>query len=195
MALQDIFYRLEYLGFTDVFLPFVLIFTIIYAVLNKINIFGTDSKRFNGIISLALSIGVIVPHVLGRYPPGTDVVQILNSALPNVSLLIVGIVFLLIVIGMFGGKAGWGDSFIGGAITLISLGLVVFIFGNSAGWWQSGGILSFLEDPDIQAVLLVVIVFGTIVSIITQEDKKDDDPITRLGKFFGSVAEAPKKDK
>lgn len=197
MAIQDIFYSLDQMGFTDVFLPFVLIYTILFAILQKIELFGSGkSKKFNAIIALALAIGVIIPHSLGKYPPGTDVVQILNQALPNVSLLIVGIIFVLIIIGMFGGSAKWGEGMIGGMVTIIAIGLVVAIFGNSAGWWQTTGVLNFLQDPDIQAIILVIGVFWIIISTITKEDTTEGkDMFTRMGKFFGAAEEAAKPPK
>ncbi len=191
---QNALYVLDQIGFTDVFLPFILIFTVVFATLQKISLFGAESRKFNSIIALALSIGVIIPHSLGKYPPGTDIVVILNTALPNVSLLIVSIVFLLIVIGMFGGKAVWGETFIGGAVTLIALALVITIFGSAAGWWQTSGALRALSDPNIQAAILIIAVFWLIISTITKE-KEEEGAVTKLGKFFGAIEEATKEKK
>lgn len=195
MALQDIFFTLQQFGFTDVFLPFVLIFTIVFAVLQQIKLFGPGSKRFNGIIALALAIGVIIPHSLGTYPPGADIVQIINSALPNVSLVIVALVFILVIIGMFGGSAKWGESSIGGFVTIIAVGLIVYIFGNSAGWWESSGFMWWLSDPDIQATILIVVVFWIIISTITKGDEKEKSGMEKIGEFFGAAAKAAEKKK
>src|SRR3989344_1532464 len=190
MAFQDALYLLDQMGFTDVFLPFILIFTIIFAVLQKIELFGENkSRKFNSIISLALSIGVIIPHSLNKYPPGTDVVQILNTALPNVSLFIVAIVFLLVVIGMFGGKAEWKNTWAGGVVTFIAVAVLIFIFGNAAGWWVSSGVYYWLSDPNIQAMLIVLIVFWLIVSAITKGEGEEGSA-EKFGKFFGAAAQA-----
>jgi len=195
MALEDVFWRLEEMGFTDVFLPFILIYTIIFAILQKIELFGKGkSRRFNAIISLALAIGVIIPHSLNQYPPGTDVVEILNTALPNMSLLIIAIVFILIIIGMFGGSTKWGEGMIGGFVSIIALACVAIIFGSAAGWWEANGWLSFLSDPDIQAVILIIAVFWMIISMITKEDAAEGkDTMSRMGKFFGAMEEETKK--
>jgi len=193
MAFQDALYLLDQMGFTDVFLPFILIFTIIFAVLQKIELFGEGkSRKFNSIISLALAIGVIIPHSLNKYPPGTDVVEILNAALPNVSLFIVSIVFLLVVIGMFGGKASWSNSWAGGIVTFIAVAVLVFIFGNAAGWWEASGLFYYLSDPNIQAMLIVLIVFWLIVSAITKE-KDEEGGAEKFGQFFGAAAKAAQK--
>ncbi|MBN2421322.1 hypothetical protein JXB27_03530 [Candidatus Woesearchaeota archaeon] len=194
MALEDVFWRLEQMGFTDVFLPFILIYTIVFAILQKIQLFGEGkSRRFNAIISLALAIGVIIPHSLNQYPPGTDVVEILNSALPNMSLLIIAIVFILIIIGMFGGQTKWGENMVGGFVTVLALAAVAIIFGGAAGWWEPNGWLSFLSDPDIQAVLLIIAVFWIIISMVTKEEKEDKDAFTRMGRFFGEMENAAAK--
>ena len=186
MALQDALYLLDQLGFTDVFLPFILIFTIIFAVLQKVQIFGTDSKKFNSVISLAVAIGVVIPHSLGKYPPGTDIVDIINSALPNVSLVIVALVFVLVLIGMFGGAPVLGGNWISGLITIIALGIVTYIFGNAAGWWQTTGALSFLSDPNVQATIIILAVFWLIISVIT---KGENEPggLERVGELFGGA--------
>src|SRR3990172_7462533 len=100
MALQDSFYRLQELGVFDVLLPFILIFTIVFAILQKVKIFGTDEKvrSYNAVIALVMGLAVVVPHVLDAYPPGGDIVVIMNQALPNVSIVVVAIVMALILI-------------------------------------------------------------------------------------------------
>jgi len=189
---QDALQLLDRVGFTDVFLPFILIFTIVFAVLQKINLFSDvagGSRKFNGLISLALAIGVIIPHSLGRYPPGADVVEIINNALPGISLLIVAIVFFLIIVGMFGGRTKWGESSTGGTISIIALIVIIFIFGNAAGWWQATGIFFYLSDPTIQAALLILLVFWIVLSIVTKEENKPG-AATKIGEFFGGLTQA-----
>lgn len=193
MAFQDALYLLDQLGFTDVFLPFILIFTIIFAVLQKIQIFGADSRKFNAIISLALAIGVVIPHSLGKYPAGTDIVEILNNALPNVSLLIVAVVFLLVLIGIFGGETGWRSEWFGGIISFVSIAAIIIIFGSAAGWWETTGVLSALSDPNIQATIIVIAVFWLIIATITKEESKPG-PFEEMGKFFGKAAEQAAKE-
>ena len=52
----DFFRLLESYGFTDALLPFLLIFTIVFAVLQKTNILGKDKKNFNVILALVLAL-------------------------------------------------------------------------------------------------------------------------------------------
>ena len=107
---------------------------------------------------------------------------------------IIAIVFILIIIGMFGLAPSGKDSPIGGFITLLALGLVGYIFGNAAGWWQSYGVLSFLADPDIQATFLIIAVFWIIISTITKEENSSNKSgFAQLGEFFGKMAENKEK--
>ena len=53
--LADWLRTLENLGFLDVLLPFLLIFTITFSVLQKTKMMGDSSKRFNVIISNSLA--------------------------------------------------------------------------------------------------------------------------------------------
>ena len=65
---------LENIGLYEVALPFILIFTIIFAVLQKINLFGKNTKNFNVIV--ALVIALFATRV-------SAVVTMMNSFLPK----------------------------------------------------------------------------------------------------------------
>ena len=102
---DNIVYTLERWGVSDILLPFLLIFAIVFAILEMTKIFGADKKNINVIVSLVMGLSIIFPHLTGSYPPTRDVVDIINRALPGVSLLLVAIVSLLIVLGMIGAQA------------------------------------------------------------------------------------------
>ncbi len=193
---QDIIYRLEYYGLSDVLLPFLLIFTIVFAVMQKTQPLG-EKKQFNIIIALVLALAVVIPHVLGYYPPEGDIIKIINSALPNVSIVLVAIVMLLLIVGLFGGKAGWGSS-LSGWVAFVAFIVVVFIFANAANWfnyWPNW--LSWLADSDTQALLVVIGVFALIIWFITKEPKDDSKgAVSQIGKswaeLFGGGGGKPK---
>ncbi len=168
--LQNAFYWLSYYGITDVILPFLLIYTVTFAILQKIKILGEESKRFNVIIALVLGLSVVIPHVLGLYPsPHADVVNIINNALPNVSVFIIAIIMLFLLIGLWGGKAKWKGAGTT-SVTIVSLIIMIYIFARAAGWTgQLPYWLYFLEDPNTQALLIVVIIFFIVIGYITKE--------------------------
>jgi len=188
MALEGIS-NSEVLGMIiEVALPFILVFTMVFAILQKAKIFGANSKNFNVVIAIVMGSGVIIPHILGYYPEGGDVVLIMNQALPNVSIVVVAVLMALIIIGVLGKRFELGDSSLSGWIALAAFGAVLYIFGNAAGWWQKSGEPSFLDkNPDLAVLIVVILIFAIIIYFITKEPstKKDEETIGgRLGKLL-----------
>ena len=182
-SFTEVLTRLERMGLTDVLLPFLLIFTIVFAVLDKSKLFG-ERRNVHMVLALVIGLLVVIPHVTGDYPPGADVVEIMNSAIPNVSIVIVGVVMLLIMIGVFGYNVSLQGKSLGGIVVLISAVIVALIFSGSAGFFRGqrfSGMLSFLNDPDTQALLLVLLMFGIIVWFITSGDDDKGEGKGALG--------------
>jgi uncharacterized membrane protein YozB (DUF420 family) len=182
MNLQDIIIALDNIGLRDVLLPFILIFAIVFAVLSNINLFGKDKKNINVVIALVLALTVVIPHVTGTYPPGGDVVDIMNKAMPNVSLIIVAVIMLLLLVGVWGIKfTGEGSSF-KGIIAFASIGIVVYLFGSAAGWFGNSMFIRMTANPETVAVVVALLIFGIIIFAITSEPK---DPNSK--NFLGSM--------
>ncbi|MFC1728379.1 hypothetical protein ACFLZ7_02860 [Nanoarchaeota archaeon] len=163
---------LDYWGLSDVLLPFILVFTVAFSVLQKAKIFG-EEKRYNTIVALVLSLGVVIPHSLGYYTAGVDVVDIINNALPGVSLALVIVVMFMLLLGVMGATPKWGGGTFGGIVTLIAFVLVVAIFGSAAGWWETSGIMYWLDDSDIQATIVIIVVFWILMYFITSSEEEE----------------------
>ena len=168
--------QLEQFGLLDAVLPFILLFAVIFTVTSRTKVLG-DKKNVHMLVALVISLLVVIPHVMGTYPPGQDVVNIINSALPNVSLVIVIIVAALILMGIFLPNSTGVPM--GGVLAFLSVGVIIYIFGVSAGWWQSAGPLGFLSNPDIQALVVIILVFAVVIFLITAESPGD--------KIFGGL--------
>ena len=191
-------YMLENMGIVDVIMPFILIFTIIFAVLQRTKILGKDEegkprKNFNVIISLVMALAVVIPHVTGRYPYGLSVVDIINEALPNVALVAVIIVMILLIIGVFGKELDIGGSSFGGIFVILAFLVILFIFGTSAGWFDNNlpSWLYFLQDPQLQALVVTLLVFGIVIWLITKEDKPKTGNDTNLLKEINKMIKNP----
>jgi hypothetical protein len=192
---RNMIYSLEQIGVLDVIMPFILIFTIIYAVLQKTKILGKDAngkpkKNFNVIISLVMALAVVIPHVTGRNLYGISVVDIINTALPNVALVAVIIVMILLTIGVFGKEFDIGEGF-GGIFVILAFLVIGFIFAASAGLFRYGTLpywLYFIYDSQFQALVVTLLVFGVIIYFITKEEKtdktKDKNFMTELNKMI-----------
>ncbi|MFW6230854.1 MAG: hypothetical protein ACOC32_02410 [Nanoarchaeota archaeon] len=199
MNFNDLMRSLANLGVWDIVLPFMLVFTIVYATLTSVlkNMFGkkdenTDNRKFAVIIAMVIAFGVVIPHAIDAYPPGMNVVEIINSALPQVAMIAVAVIGVMILLGLFGINTSMFNA--GGISTFIvvaAIGIIIYIFGSAAGWgWQIPRQLNFLNDPDTQALLIAILVFGLIVRWIVGPSKPKKGVVESLGKLqealFGS---------
>jgi hypothetical protein len=185
------------LGVLDVILPFILVFTIVFATLQKTKILGEDEnkkprKNFNAVIALVMGLAVVIPHVIGSYPPDGDVVNIINNALPNVSVVLVAVIMLLLIIGVFGSKVDVAGSSLAGWAVVFAVIATLVIFANAANWFILPGWLDFLNDTETQSLIVVILVFAIIIWFVTKEDKPKDQKkpgtIEELGKILGGGA-------
>ena len=187
---QQTIYGLEQYGLTDVLLPFLLVFAVVFAILQKVKIFGSDKKNINVILSLVIGLLVVIPHVTNSYPAGQDVVEIMNSAIPNVSIILIAIVMLLILVGVFGNEWDIAGTGFASWIAFLSFGIVTYIFGTSAGWfnyWPNW--LGWLDDPNTQALVVILLVFGLLIRFVTKEPNKNT---TDTGAFKKMIDNAGK---
>jgi hypothetical protein len=187
-------YRLQEIGIVDVILPFILVFTIVFAILTKTKVLGTEpgdankpKKNFNLVVALVMGLAVVIPHVTGSYPPNSDIVNIINQALPNVSVVLVAVIMMLLLIGVFGGGVDFAKSKLAGWIVVLSILLTLFIFGTAAGWWLLPQWAGFMLDSDTQALVVIILVFGLLIAFITAEDKPRDASKYSMMEDFGKV--------
>ncbi len=175
----EAFRLLESWGMLDALLPFLLIFTVSFGVLQKAKIFGQDSKKFNVVISFILGMVVVLPHIMGTYPPGSNIVLIINNALPDVGLVLIAIVMVLLLTGIFGFQV---DT-VGGWVFWAAIIVVGWIFLNAAGWMPERilGTVGTI-DPSTLAIVITLLVFGIIISVITSDS--DTSVFDKLGGLF-----------
>jgi hypothetical protein len=173
--------KLQEIGVMDVILPFILVFTIVFAVMQKTKILGEDPeshkprKNFNAVIALVMALGVVIPHITGTYPANADIVNIVNSALPNISVVLIAVVMMLLMIGVFGGGVDISKSKNLSTFAMIfAIVGTVYIFGSSADWWNMPSWMGFMMDSDTQALVIILLVFGALIAFITAEDKPKD---------------------
>ena len=191
--LDNFIRTLDSWGLTDIMLPFLLIFVVIYAILQKTKILGEEKKNLSVVVAIVVALLVVIPHVTGRFPSNSDPVLIINNALPQVSIVLIAIVFLLVMIGVFGQDYVFLGVTAPGWITLVSLVAIILIFGGAAGWW-SGAVGNTLQDffgTEGIAIFIMLLTFGIIIAWVTSEskDREDKTILNRLGvdlsKLFG----------
>lgn len=161
-ALEDLAEFLQEWGVMDILLPFLLIFTIIFAVLQKTRILGEGKKQFNVVIALVVALSVVIPHVTDSYPTGFDVVEIINMMLPQIALIAVVLIMILILVGVFApGYATWIAVVGAIVVILLFIGTTEYIYGLD---W----LYDFLGE-EIISLALILLVFGLIIWFVTTE--------------------------
>ena len=89
-------------GLFDVVLPFLLVFTIVFAILEKTRILGTLKVGEKQIEMPNKNLNSMVAFVFGLLVVATaNVVRAINESLPNIIILVVAAVSYLIMIGVF----------------------------------------------------------------------------------------------
>ena len=89
---------LQDIGFFSVVLPFLLIFTIVFALLEKTKILGvekdkeTPKRNLNALVAFCIALFVVVTQ---------RVVAAITTSLPQVAFLLVVIISFLLVVGSF----------------------------------------------------------------------------------------------
>ena len=165
---------LNKLGVYDVILPFLLVFTIIFAILEKTKIFGLENgltkKNINAMVAFVIGFLVIA---------STRLVAVINEVMANVVLLVIlGVSFLLLVGVFFSSEKEfslenfptWQTVF----MILMFIGVVV-IFLNALGWLQFIFDLFNNINADWAATLIFIIIIIGFIVWITRSPKKEGD--------------------
>ena len=190
MDLKQFISTAEGWGLTDVMLPFLLIFTVMFAILQKTKVLGEGKKNYNVVVALVFALLVVIPHVTNSYPAGTDIVDMLNKALPSVSVVIIAIIMMLLLIGIFGGEAQWKGP-VAGWVAIICFIIILVIFGSAAGWWLDWSWFTQWFGEDTIALIIILLVFGIIIAFITSDraEKQKEGAFKKFGdgirEFFG----------
>ncbi len=173
---RNLIWDLDAMGFTDVVLPFILIFAVVYAVLKKVKI--TDKDNINVIIALVIGLSFVGASVGNIYPGGMDPVSIMNQSLPTVGLILIGILMLLIVLQLFDAPLDTKGG-LGNIIVIASFVVILVIFLSSGGFMVPGATvprwLWFIYNPAFHTILYAVIFFGLVVLAVTYTGKKPED--------------------
>ncbi|MBW2995756.1 hypothetical protein KY332_00485 [Candidatus Woesearchaeota archaeon] len=161
------------IGIYDVVLPFLLVFTIVFAILEKTRILGAEDiegrkyskKNLNAIVAFVTAFLVVA---------STRLVGVINTAIANTVLLLLLVVLFLLLVGAFF-KEGEG-VFLEGRwrvffMTVMFIGIVL-IFLQALDWLEP--FWDFLTDHwETQWVAsLILLVFVVLfIYFITKESK------------------------
>ncbi len=159
----------QQLGLFKVILPFLLIFALVYAILETTPIFGKN-KGVHSVISIAIGLLSLQFEVVSKFFEGF---------FPALAVGLAIILGFLILVGLFitdDTKHVW--NIILGSMAGIT-GIVVLIkayeyfrggFISEAFWWQQ----------NLPSVVLGVIVVGAFVAVILSSRRKEEQPEIKI---------------
>src|SRR3989344_5978325 len=161
-------------GLFDVVLPFLLVFAIIFAILEKTRILGTEKIDKEDVPRRNLN--TIVAFVIGMLVIATNkIVTAINQALPNVVLLAVFIICFLMLIGSFykTGEFNFTETHKGWVVAFgffILIGIIL-IFADAIKKTSTQSYLDYILDYVINnmsgtvvtSVVFLIVAIGAVV--------------------------------
>ncbi len=158
----DIITTLEEVGVFDYVLPFLLVFSIFFAILEKTQILGQGKTNINVVVSTVAALLLLVQR---------GIVETINLFIPRVSLIMIVILMGLLIIAMVSGKQFAGLS---GWVFSIMVVLIIIAIILAVTLPETGG--SFSLSPQDRAVLLnigvPIAIFLIAVAIVTAKPKQ-----------------------
>ncbi|MFH1591046.1 MAG: hypothetical protein ABIC95_03890 [archaeon] len=147
----------------------------------KSKILGEEKRNMNLALAVIIGLMVVIPHVTNWYPsPELDPIEIMNRAIPTVSIVIVAVVMLLLLIGLFGGEVHLLGQALSSWITFVSIAIIFIIFGNASDWWNIRWLSADFLGAETISVIIILLVFGALVGFIAGE-KKEKKPMQIWG--------------
>ena len=171
------------LGVYDIILPFLLVFTIVFAILEKTKILGVEKvdsreltkKNLNSMVAFIVSFLVIA---------STKLVSVINEVMANVVLLLILAICFLMLVGVFFGDKefvgikeipGWTKAF----IVFMFIG-VIAIFLNALDWLKYVFAIFVYWDAQWATSIIFLLVIGLFMFYIikdpsSKKEKKKED--------------------
>jgi len=151
--------------FADYILPFVLVFTLVFAVLQKTKLLGDGKRQIDALI------GLVVGLILIAFPFARNVIVLL---MPFLAVAIVVLLVFMLLYGFIMGKKEV-EMHKGLKIALgiiVGLGLItVLLF--ATGWWDVVYDFMFERETSSQIwvnALLIAVIAGAVIAVLS--DKK-----------------------
>lgn len=174
---------LNRIGVYDVVLPFLLVFTLVYAFLEKTKIYGTetyylDQEHKQSFKGSRRNLNAMTAFVIAFFViASSQIVAIINQTLSHMVLLLVLVFCFILVAGSFTKESDDGFALEGGwktAFMVVALIGVAIIFFNALGWLDA--IYKFILKSGSSEAVATVLLVGLIVGFIAWIGKDPNKP-------------------
>lgn len=156
--------------FRDLILPFLLVFAVVFAILEKSKILGEDKRQVNAIVSLVIALVTIT---------FASAVNIINNLIPFLAVAVVIIlVFMILLAFVASGKEGL-QLHTGIKVTLgiiIALAVIIAIL-FATGTWDT--VYDYVAGKSqsstiVTNVIFIIIAIGAVIWVLLTGKKKKD---------------------
>jgi len=150
--------------FSYIILPFLLVFTVVFAILEKTAILGKDKRQINAIVAFAFGLmSVGVPAAMG----------VIAKIIPIIAVEIVIILAFMLVFGFIGGTTKEGGLPQGLQITF---GIILGIAMVATVLWATGA-LDFIKSQAwsgtaLTTGIVVIFIIAVIAIVVTSAPAK-----------------------
>ena len=153
--------------FTEMLLPFLLVFVVVFAILQKSKVLGEGKSQIDAIV--ALVVGLLLIGVPG---PRNIIVGIMPWMAVGIAVILVFLILYGFVAGDLSKAPNWMKALFGILAGLFTLAVVLCISGLGniiSGWFSWSG----SSDIWMNVLMIALIIGAVVVAIIGGKKKKD----------------------
>jgi len=153
--------------FLTYLLPFALIFTLVFAILQKTKLLGEDKKQIDAIVGLLVGLFLIA------FPAARDIVV---KLMPFLAVCVAILLVFMLLYGFVSGKKegdilskGWKYAFY--ALIAISLIIALIVI---TGYWDTLTNYLFNDATGSQIwinALVIIVIAGAIIAVLSDKGK------------------------
>ncbi len=172
---------MDQIGLYDVVLPFLLIFTLVFGVLEKSKIFGVE-KGVDGKEYTRKNLNAMVAFVTGFFVVASaQLVALINVFVARMALVLVILIMLMILLASFHAPSDKGfnlmDMPLGKYLIWIVFFATILIFADGVGWlgpaWDY--VTNYWDSTLMATISLFAVVIGFIVYMTKAPGSKPDE--------------------
>lgn len=148
---ENVVLFLDSIGFTQVVLPFILVFTLVFTFLEKTKVLGQENgkpkTKFNVMVSFVIGFFVIA---------AIDVLNVINIIAQYIALIVVGAIMLAVILGILGVKKK------ANAVKTVAL-IIVLLTGIYAfgvfDLLNEQSLSQYVVTPAIAVIVFILVIF------------------------------------
>jgi hypothetical protein len=156
----------EHPFFTQMLLPFLLVFIVVFAILQKSKVLGDGKAQIDSLA--ALVIGLIT--ITFAYQTGI-IVRLMGWLAVGVAVILVFLILYGFVAGDLSKTPDWMKITFGILAGLFTIGVIIYVTDLKTifmGWFEGAG-----KDGVLMNIILVALVAGAVITTVATSKKKD----------------------